>query len=761
MVKSLLYPLLMKAKDCKFICLSGTPIVGNPFELAPMYNILRGPLKDGHQAFPDDENAFNSHFVDYTTNTFRNVDLMMRQMVGLNSYFVGITEDKDRAIFPDRKDHVLNLTTKPYQTWHHDKVLEQELGAKGSKKKGKLVALPGGSTQVLTMSSEQDALTPKGSYHTRSRAASNFVFPLYVHRPRSGTKDVEILDDHLFEFQLPDGSAVKTLEHYEVVWKELLENIEIDDDDDDMFEQLIKDGKIGPNREFLSEQFMVFEHSAEILSKNGGFPTKYSFHKCLSDKDINMIDRTVGDYKTRIKLALADLGTPPPGKVSVFALAALKHYSIKMYAIYKTLTSDKKAGAPHVVDINVDARHDPIHAPAEYEANYIDEQVTEIDPETEEIKLTLSTKVKLVNDKDDPLNRKEFADVFLTDAQLKARGKKVVGGPSLVYSYFSSAEGAAIFSMVLEAHGFENFNNSTQQPKDVPRRKRFAFFRGGMDYAMKKNIIRVFNSKENVHGQLIRVIFVTQAAAEGISLYNLRQIHIMEPHWDNVMIEQVIGRGFRLLAHKYIDDPDEREINVFRYFTVRPQKEVLDTWASNHGLGDSYYANLETINDGAMMADHMIQSIADKKDIFRLKLNDIRIKVAVDCYLNHEYNKPKDGCFKYHDKNGPAYGTSIKADVSEVKSEIQTEKVAFVTIKRGKNKLSKHYIRYPARKPTRLKFDKTGDQLYEAIELYGPIDAIPASTDGYVIPEGALLGGYYHALSKKFIPVGSGTVVPY
>lgn len=774
-VKSLLYPLLMKARDCKFICLSGTPVVSSPFEMVPMYNLLRGPMNNDFTAFPHDENAFNGYFVDYITRSFTHVDIMMSRMVGLGSYFVGITDDKDRVIFPGRKDHVIELKASTYQTWLHDQLLDEELGAMKKKKKHKLMALPGGPTTTATMSDAQSELTPQGTYHTRSRAACNFVFPMYIKRPSNKEKDMELLERYIFKFQRFDTKKpAKTIDDYQNVWNMLLTRIDLEDEDEEIkneFEELKAEGDITKIREFISGKFFGF--FSDYIRENNGIPLSEPFIKCLTKSDIEMITKTAGKYQDRLRLALNELAIAPPGQPSAFSMTALKHYSAKMYQIYKIIASDIEAGAPHVVDASEhpDVSDEPdIKLPKEHEAKYeSDEQVPDEDDEAE-INQTLITKVKQIVDKNDPYNEKQFADVFSTDDELKKRGKKVVGGPALVYSYFSSAEGAAIFSLILQAHGFENFNSSTQSPKELIRKKRFAFFRGGMDQAVKKNIIRVFNSKENVNGQLIRVIFVTQAAAEGISLYNLRQIHIMEPHWDNVMIEQVIGRGFRLLAHRHIKNPAEREINVFRYFLIRPDHHVLNAFAEKQLNVSNYYDKLININPGAKMADHMIQTIADEKDKFRLKLNDIRIKVAVDCYLSAEYNDPKNGCFSHHDKHGPAFGVSAQSDVKDAATKsVQTkavdEQVGFITLKR-KSKIngeltSKHYIYYSKHKPAKLKFDTNPNPntLFEAIKLYGPIKKLPKKGEDYVIPEGIDHIGYYHVASKKFIPIGKGVEV--
>lgn len=775
-VKSLLYPLLMQAKDCKFICLTGTPVVSNPYEMAPMYNILRGPLKDGYTAFPISEADFNGTFVDYVGREFKEHNILMSRMVGLGSYFVGITDDEEHAIFPGRKDYTLELTTSTYQTWMHDHDLEEELGVKKSRKQ-KLAALPGGPDQTQTMSDAQDELTPKGSYHTRSRASCNFVFPLYVQRPRPDKRNFGLLHRYVFQFKTAESDEpAETVADYIEIADALQEEVEFQDEDLETFDELVATAEASDEedradalvkiREFLSERYMFFEPEMDV--KLGGFPDREFARNCLSDDDRAMITKTIGKYSDRIKLALGELGVPPEGKKNIFLLSSLKHYSVKMAKIYETITSNKEAGAPHVVNapksVSGDSGPDAeqIQVPKEQEAEYLDETVPlseEEQAEQTEINQTLTTKVAKLDDPNDPLKKPEFADVYLSDLELKKRGKIVKGGPSLVYSYFSSAEGAAIFSMILQAHGWDNFTDATIGSKELGRAKRFAFFRGGMDQSLKRNILRVFNSKENVNGQLIRTIFVTQAAAEGISLFNIRQIHIMEPHWDNVMIEQVIGRGFRILAHRYIKDPVDREINVFRYYCKRPEEAALNKWSNKHALGN-YYDNFKILQPTAKMADALIQQIADNKDKFRNKLQKIRIKVAVDCYLNYKYNKPSEGCFSYHNKQGPAYGSSVKADVESsatksLKTKVKKEEIQFVKIK------EKHYITYPKRPRSKLRFEQTGDRLFEAIKLYGPIKDkdVPTDLEKYIVPESAMHAGYYHVVKRKFIPRGAGVEV--
>jgi hypothetical protein len=279
-----------------------------------------------------------------------------------------------------------------------------------------------------------------------------------------------------------------------------------------------------------------------------------------------------------------------------------------------------------------------------------------------------------------------------------------------------------------------------------------------MDKNEKKNIIRVFNSKQNVNGQLIRVIFATQAAAEGINLYNIRQIHIMEPHWDNVMIDQVIGRGFRLNAHQYIAHKEERVIKVYKYFCVRPSVAKLNEAHAKHlgyEAGDpatpKYYDDLPRLGPNAKMTDHLIQTIADSKDTFNSLSKGIRIKSAVDCYLNHQYNSPKEGCYEYLDRQGSAYAGDIRHDITNTKvaktKEVEAP-IKFVTLTTADGETKSFF--YYAGQTILIKVNGE-TEAQEVYKLYGPTP-VPEDTKNYKIPEHVGDGGYLKG--KQHIRVG-------
>lgn len=83
---------------------------------------------------------------------------------------------------------------------------------------------------------------------------------------------------------------------------------------------------------------------------------------------------------------------------------------------------------------------------------------------------------------------------------------------------------------------------------------------------------RVINSKENLHGEKIKVVLITPIAGEGLSFQNVREVHIMDPWYHMNRIEQVIGRAIRTCSHTLLP-PEERNVTVFLHACVGSGKK--------------------------------------------------------------------------------------------------------------------------------------------------------------------------------------------
>ncbi len=139
----------------------------------------------------------------------------------------------------------------------------------------------------------------------------------------------------------------------------------------------------------------------------------------------------------------------------------------------------------------------------------------------------------------------------------------------------------------------------------------YILWTGEVSASSRNNLITKFNADDNLNGDVIRVILVSSAGAEGISLKAVRQVHIIEPHWNEARIVQVIGRTIRLCSHIELE-PDKRKVEVYKYY--------------------AYIKNFET-------SDIMVHKIATKKMKMINLFQEFIKKSALDCMLFKKRNK--------------------------------------------------------------------------------------------------------------------------
>jgi hypothetical protein len=108
----------------------------------------------------------------------------------------------------------------------------------------------------------------------------------------------------------------------------------------------------------------------------------------------------------------------------------------------------------------------------------------------------------------------------------------------------------------------------------------FALWTGTETTDIRKSTLDDFNKDENMYGQKCLILMITQSGAEGISLFNTRQVHILEPYWNNVRIRQVIGRARRIRSH--IKLPKEQQnVMIYKYTIKFSEAQLNMTWYKN------------------------------------------------------------------------------------------------------------------------------------------------------------------------------------
>lgn len=76
----------------------------------------------------------------------------------------------------------------------------------------------------------------------------------------------------------------------------------------------------------------------------------------------------------------------------------------------------------------------------------------------------------------------------------------------------------------------------------------------------RKEIVDAYNSGK------IKALLVSSAGGEGLDLKNTKQVQIMEPHWNKMKIDQVIGRAARFKSHSDLPE-NERNVKVRQYIS--------------------------------------------------------------------------------------------------------------------------------------------------------------------------------------------------
>jgi hypothetical protein len=284
-------------------------------------------------------------------------------------------------------------------------------------------------------------------------------------------------------------------------------------------------------------------------------------------------------------------------------------------------------------------------------------------------------------------------------------------GLHLLYSQFRTLEGIGIFKLILEANGFVEFKvvkNGSQWDienfdKD-PEKPRFVLYTG-TETPEEKDIVRnIYNGswnivppsiveklkerhENNLYGEVIKLLMITASGAEGINLRNTRFVHIMEPYWNMVRIDQVVGRARRICSHE--DLPEElRNVEVFIYL-CRATEEQIDKNIELriNDLSKLSYKVLdvkrgrEIVERVPFTTDQYLFEIAQIKDsITRQILTSVK-ETAMDCSL---YNNNPDeplvcyGFGKVEPQSFASYPT-LERDAQE-KTQDRKEKKSLAAI---------------------------------------------------------------------------------
>jgi SNF2 family DNA or RNA helicase len=166
----------------------------------------------------------------------------------------------------------------------------------------------------------------------------------------------------------------------------------------------------------------------------------------------------------------------------------------------------------------------------------------------------------------------EHLDIYSTKFNKIMTKINRIHGKVFVYSAFRGFGGLESFIKILEAFGYKNCETYGEG------KKRYGIFSGEENSEMKERVKAIYNRPENIYGDKLKVLLLSPAAKEGLSLYNVKQVHILEPYWNSSRIAQILGRAVRYCSHKALL-PEERIVKAYIYIATHPnEKETVDEY---------------------------------------------------------------------------------------------------------------------------------------------------------------------------------------
>jgi hypothetical protein len=571
--------------------------------------LVSGIKINNKKALPDTLDLFEGQYIDNVTKQIKNLPALNRRILGLSSYFRSAQESLlprfTRTI--GRDYHIVKIPMSNFQFKIYEAARVKERKTEKPKKGAESV---GGLYKEAT-----------STYKIFSRLYCNYVMP---DRPTPGaSRDLKIAAkfEENFEENLQDTLAnlQRINEKYEAEGRPASDMWNLKE-----FEYLWRSRYGKETDEQLKEE--ANRKIAKFREKIGR-DLQPQFDKLLEAAETE-------ERKTEITQKKADL----------------------VEAILVEL--QKKSDAKDVDDDNE----------GEIEGDELLEEIGGLDYK-QMIDRTLKNIEEHSNDFLTPEALEKYSPKFLHMLENISDPRNV--GLHLVYSQFRTLEGVGIFSLVLEKNGFARFKltktSANSWDIDISEadagKPTYALYTGTETHEEREIIRNIYNgdwkfvptniaeqlrakSNNNNTGDIIKVLMITSSGSEGINLRNTRFVHIMEPYWHPVRLEQVIGRARRICSHKNLPQALQT-VEVFVYLMVFTAEQLESDDAIELKRKD-----LSKIDKVPVTSDQLLYEISEIKGNLTRQLTDSIKESSFDCQLYSNgkcvnFGEPDSSKFSY------------------------------------------------------------------------------------------------------------------
>ena len=691
-----LYEYLMSAENCKIVLLSGTPIINYPNEIGILFNILRGYI--------------HTYYFKLKISDKRKIDLS-----ALQNIFKSTKNSSDFIDYIEYKpsSNMLVITQNPFNF-------------KSTYKSGDYQGVEFSSENNLTHSEFIDIIT-------------------------------KVLKDNKIEIEESGQGYNIKIEQYKALPDnyDQFKNYFIDDSNNVKNQSLLKHRIMGLTSHFpdMYQLLPKYQKSTDFIVVK----LEMSDFQFGVYEEARVQERKLEqNNKKKKKQQKDDVYSDSVSTYRIFS-RAFCNFVFPRPDIKRPFPNDDDNIETAINDENLDAivDTDKLKEGEVFDADQIDEadkidrhdedidDIDDVDGEGAEdlskIKtsaITKNTKKALYEKKirEAIKNLEKNGEKYLTREALTTYSPKFLNilenlgdakyrGLHLIYSQFRTLEGIGILKLVLEANGFVEFKIKKSAggdwvidiAKENYGKPKFALYTGTETVEEREIVRNIFNnntnilpasivgelktiSETNLYGDIIKVLMITASGAEGINLKNVRYVHITEPYWHPVRIEQVIGRARRICSHS--DLPIELQtVQVFLYLMTFSKSQLESDVSIELRLKDKSKKDGKT----PLTSDEALHEISTIKETINKNLLTTIKESAIDCSIHiRAGSKEKLQCFSIGnpDKNNFSYLPNInQQEVDKMASKNKQE----ITWKAIKVKIEG--IEYALRKETGEVYD--------------------------------------------------------
>jgi hypothetical protein len=635
-----IYNYLLYSKNCKILCLSGTPMINRPIELAFLINLVKGAQYIYNIQVPSRLFQKNNELIKAVKKIFQETKKVDHYVIDYSSQCIKWT------VVPDNFSLLENEPMMIYSE-------QEKVNAVTNNLRDAFISL-------------FESLNPKAKTDAeKSKVNLDFALPLPV-------------DEDVFNNLFIDYKLGKIL-HEELFIQRILGAISYYESIDlDVYPRV---------NETIIEYTPMSNHQFQIYQDFRAVEMKQEQRiQEQRKKDISRGENVPSYYRTYSR-SISNFAFPKG------ILRPLKK-NIKDKILWNEVDDDT------ILDTNTETT--------------VTDKVDNIYKETLQ-KILVSLEAK----------QKEYLNTELETHSPKYKriidNLQKTNGTALVYSQFKNLEGIFIFSMALRCNGYAELGlvkdknkwritiEGERVSKD-PSDYQHLYIKFNEEIEKTRILLKIFNSeledinnyitnpeilnsKINLHGEIVKVLLITKSGSEGISLKNVRQVHIMEPYWNHIRNEQIIGRAVRAHSHSKLP-PDERNVDIYYYISTLPYQSDKNAKRSFEETESS---------------DEYIFKVALRKKEISDHFTNILKKSSVDCYMSGY-----DNCYKVTvNGNGAFYNPNLLLSAQEDAKENAYTKTQ-ITERQPQN--SGNQLSVIEFKKEKYIFDKTNNKLYDYTE---------------------------------------------